>query len=89
MSCTPGKVCVDGITEVHGEKVFVMKFIQGRNPFWANKVFFAKFNPKATWLDDLEPALGEKAFFFEKGMDDFVENYRHEHEDAHEVKESF
>jgi len=89
MSCTPGKVCVDGVTEVHGEKVFVMKFIQGRNPYWANKVFFAKYNPKATWLDDLEPALDEDRFFFEQGMDEFVENYQHEHEDTHEVKESF
>ena len=89
MSCTPGKVCVDGVTEIHGEKVFVMKFIQGRNPYWANKVFFAKYNPKATWLDDLEPTLGEERFFFEQGMDEFVDNYQHEHEDSHEVKESF
>ena len=89
MSCTPGKVCVDGVTEIHGEKLFVMKFIQGRNPYWANKVFFAKYNPKATWLDDLEPTLGEERFFFEQGMDEFVGNYQHEHEDAHEVKESF
>ena len=50
---------------------------------------FAKYNPKATWLDDLEPTLGEERFFFEQGMDEFVGNYQHEHEDAHEVKESF
>ncbi len=59
MSCTPGKVLVDGITEIHGQKVFVLKFIQGRNPDWANEVFFAKFDETARWIDDLVPAFGQ------------------------------
>jgi hypothetical protein len=65
MSCTPGKVLVDGLAKIHGERVFVLKFIQGRDPDWANQVFFAKFDPNATWLDDLEPAFGDEKFFFE------------------------
>jgi len=60
MSCTPGKVLVDGVTEVNGQKVYVLKFIQGRNPEWVNQVFFAKYNEHARWLDDLEPAFGER-----------------------------
>lgn len=59
MSCTPGKVLVDGVTEVNGEKVYVLKFIQGRNPAWVNQVFFAKFDEHARWLDDLKPAFGD------------------------------
>src|SRR5690625_346882 len=51
MSAGPGKIEVQGITEFNGEKVFVLRFIQGRNPDWVQQPFFAKFDPKATWLD--------------------------------------
>ncbi|MFL3665148.1 MAG: KamA family radical SAM protein [Verrucomicrobiota bacterium] len=70
MSALPGKVLVDGITEVAGEKVFVLKFLQGRDPKWANRIFFAKFDPKATWMSDLQPAFGEERFFFEDAVDE-------------------
>ena len=69
MSASPGKVLVDGITEVGGEKVFVLKFLQGRDPGWVNRVFFAKYDSKATWLDDLKPAHGEDRFFFDRVME--------------------
>lgn len=65
MSAGPGKVEIQGITEIQGEKVFVLRFIQGRNPDWVQKPFFAKYDETATWLDDLKPAFGEKEFFFE------------------------
>lgn len=65
MSCTPGKVRICGITEIQGEKVFVLEFIQGRNSQWAIRPFFAKYDPKALWMDDLQPAFGNEEFFFE------------------------
>ena len=65
MSAGPGKVEVQGVTEVGGEKMFVLRFIQGRNPDWVQKPFFAKFDENATWLDHLQPALGQKEFFYE------------------------
>ena len=65
MSAGPGKVQVLGVSEVAGEKVFVLQFLQGRNHDWATRPFFAKYKPDAIWLDDLEPAFGEKEFFFE------------------------
>ncbi|WP_299456270.1 lysine 2,3-aminomutase [uncultured Microscilla sp.] len=65
MSAGPGKVQVLGITEIHGEKVFALQFLQGRNPDWVCRPFFAKYDPKAIWLDDLYPAFGESKFFFE------------------------
>ncbi len=65
MSANPGKVAIDGITEINGEKVFVLHFIQGRSSQWVNKPFFAKYDTKATWLDELKPAFGEKEFFYE------------------------
>lgn len=42
MSATPGKVQVVDITNVAGEKVFVLRFLQARNPEWCKEVFFAK-----------------------------------------------
>lgn len=68
MSATPGKVLVDDITEVNGEKVFVLKLLQGRDPAWVGKTFFAKYDAKANWVDQLTPAFGEKEFFFEEGL---------------------
>ena len=65
MSADPGKVEIQGITEINGEKVFVCRFIQARNPDWVQRPFFAKFDEHATWLNDLKPAFGERKFFFE------------------------
>ena len=65
MSAGPGKVEVQGITEINGEKVFVLRFIQGRSADWVQRPFFARFDPDATWLDQLKPAGGEPQFFFE------------------------
>lgn len=66
MSDTPGKIQLLGVTEVKGEKVFVLRFLQGRNPRWVDIPFFAEYDPKATWFNQLKPAFGEKEFFFEK-----------------------
>jgi hypothetical protein len=66
MSCEPGKVQVLGVQEVQGEKVYVLRFLQGRDPKWVDVPFFAKYDPKATWFDQLEPAFGKERFFFEE-----------------------
>ncbi len=65
MSCMPGKIVVDGITTLQGERVFVLKFLQGRNPEWSGRIFFARFDDNASWIDELTPAFGEERFFFE------------------------
>ena len=65
MSASPGKVEVQGVTEVAGEKVFVLRFIQGRNPDWVQRPFFAKFDDQATWLNHLKPAFGEEKWFWQ------------------------
>lgn len=64
MSAAPGKVEIQGITEISGEKVFVLRFIQARNPEWVQRPFFAKYDESAMWLDHLVPAFGEQKFFF-------------------------
>lgn len=66
MSCDPGKVHILGIETILNEKVFVLKFLQARNPAWNDRVFFAKYDETAIWLNDLKPAFGENEFFYEK-----------------------
>jgi L-lysine 2,3-aminomutase len=73
MSCDPGKVHYLGPAEVAGEKVMMFKFLQGRNPAWADKPFFAKYDDKAVWLDDLVPAFGQDKFFFEDEFQQIVQ----------------
>lgn len=63
MSADPGKVVVLGTQQVLDEKVFVLAFLQGRKPEWVGKPFFARFDPQATWLDELRPVTGERFFF--------------------------
>ena len=65
MSDHPGKIQVLGVQEVKGEKIFVLRFIQARNPAWVDIPFFAQYDPKATWFSQLKPAFGEEKFFFQ------------------------
>ena len=68
MSATPGKVMVDGVATIDGERVFVLKMVQARDPGWVNRVFFAQFDSQTTWLDELRPAFGDQQFFFEPNI---------------------
>jgi hypothetical protein len=69
MSCTPGKVQFLGVSEIPYEgktkKIMTLRFLQGRNPDWVAKPFFAEYDEKARWIDDLKPAFGEDTFFYE------------------------
>jgi KamA family protein len=60
MSATPGKVCVDGVTEIDGRKVFVLHLIQSRDPSLVGRPFFAEYDPSAVWLTDLRPAFADR-----------------------------
>jgi KamA family protein len=75
MSATPGKVQILGVSEVNGEKTIVLRFLQGRDPDWVVRPFFAKYDEKAIWLDQLKPAFGGDKFFFEEEL----ESLFHEH----------
>ncbi|MGQ1785984.1 KamA family radical SAM protein [Saccharicrinis sp. GN24d3] len=68
MSCTPGKIRVIGVTEIKGEKIIALEFIQGRNSDWAARPFFAKYDCQAQWIDDLYPAFGGGDFFYEEEL---------------------
>jgi KamA family protein len=68
MSALPGKVSVDGITEVAGQRYFVLSLLQGRDPDWCRRPFLAEYDPEATWLTDLRPGLGADEFFYESPL---------------------
>ncbi len=72
MSALPGKVAIEGISEINGQKVFVLNLLQGRNPDWCKKPFFAKYNPRATWLSDLQPSFGEDKFFYQDELNELI-----------------
>ena len=71
MSATPGKIRMLGVAEVNGEKVMVLDFLQGRNSDWVGRPFFAKYNPEAMWIDELEPAFSDE-FFYEKELEEML-----------------
>ncbi len=64
MSAFPGKVHVLGVQEVGGEKAFVLEYLQCRRGELVRQPFFAKFDPNATWFDELEPLTAADAEFF-------------------------
>jgi KamA family protein len=66
MSATPGKVHVLGVSEINGQKVMALQLLQGRESEWVGVPFFAKYDENAIWLDDLQPAFGERFFFEDK-----------------------
>lgn len=46
MSAGPGKVEIQGIAEIKGEKVFVLRFIQARNSDWVQQPFLRNSTQK-------------------------------------------
>lgn len=72
MSCLPGKVQVLGMAEIYNRKVLTFRMIQGRNPDWAARPFFAEYDEDAVWYTDLKPTLGEEKFFFQDELEDIL-----------------
>ncbi len=64
MSCFPGKCHILGVTEIGGKRAFALEFLQAREPDLVRRPFFAKYDPKATWYDQLEPfSAADEPFF--------------------------
>ncbi|PRP93827.1 putative L-lysine 2,3-aminomutase [Enhygromyxa salina] len=74
MSAFPGKVLIDGVAEIAGERVFALQLLQARNPSLVRQPFYAKFDPQASWFSDLRPAFGAEQFFFESASESGFES---------------
>ena len=66
MSAFPGKVRVLGVTSIQGVRVFIVEYLQARRPELVRIPFFAKYDPDATWYDQLEPAFESDRPFFQE-----------------------
>ncbi|MET0067020.1 MAG: lysine 2,3-aminomutase [Candidatus Thiodiazotropha sp.] len=64
MSADPGKVEIQGVTRINGQKVFVLRYIQARDPSLVQRPFFARFDDQATWFDQLQPFDEDSRRFF-------------------------
>ncbi len=74
MSCLPGKVMITGVDQAENEKFFVLQMLQARNPDWVLKPFYASWDEKATWYDELKPAFGQDKFFFSDELDEMLKS---------------
>lgn len=73
MSCLPGKIQILGVGEVDGKRVLVLRMIQGRNPDWVDRPFFAAYDEDAAWYNELSPAFGQARFFYEDELDTILQ----------------
>lgn len=64
MSALPGKVHILGTSTVDGQPVFVLEYLQARDPNLVRRPFFARWDAHATWFDELEPARDADRPFF-------------------------
>ncbi len=66
MTSSAGKISVLGECIVGGEKAFALKFTEGRNMEWLDRVFLAKFDEQQHTVDLLEPFDTPEFFFREE-----------------------
>ena len=63
MTTSAGKISILGRAQVHGETVFALKFTEGRNMEWLDRVFLAKFDEHINNVAVLEPYDTDEFFF--------------------------
>ncbi len=66
MTSSAGKISLLGEVEVNGEKAFALKFNEGRNIKWLDKVFLTKWDEKENTIEKLVPYDTETHFFEEE-----------------------
>jgi hypothetical protein len=64
MSTLPGKVHILGMAHVDGQRAFVLNYLQARRAELVRRPFFARFDPAATWFDELEPLTEHDREYF-------------------------
>jgi len=63
MTTSAGKISILGTAEVHGETLFALKFSEGRNMEWLDKVFLARYDEHTNNVALLEPYDTDEFFF--------------------------
>jgi lysine 2,3-aminomutase len=73
MTSSAGKVSIIGTTEVKGEKLFALKFTEGRNMEWLDKVILAKYDEIQNTVEKLTPFETGK-YFYEDELKEIEQN---------------
>ena len=63
MTTSAGKISLMGLVEVNGETAIAMKFTEGRNMEWLDKVFLAKYDARENNVGSLTPFDTDDFFF--------------------------
>jgi L-lysine 2,3-aminomutase len=63
MTSSAGKISLLGTTVIDGEKLFVLKFNEGRDMDWTETVYLAKFDEKENTISKLKPYKADKHFY--------------------------
>lgn len=63
MTSSAGKISLLGTCQVNGETVIALKFNEGRNMDWMDKVYLAKYDEKQNTIEKLLPYQGDKHFY--------------------------
>ena len=63
MTSSAGKISLLGTVEVGGKKAFALKFNEGRNMEWLDKVYLAKYDDQENTIEKLKPFDTEKYFY--------------------------
>ncbi len=63
MTSSAGKISLLGTVEVNGETLFALKFNEGRNMEWMDKVFLAKYDERENIIANLKPYNADKHFY--------------------------
>jgi len=66
MTSSAGKISLLGTVEVDGETAFALKFNEGRNMEWLDKVYLAKYDEQENTIEKLKPFDTEKYFYEEE-----------------------
>lgn len=69
MTTSAGKISILGTAEVRGETVFALKFTEGRDMGWLDRVFLAKYDRTTSDVAKLEP-YDTRRFFFDGELAD-------------------
>jgi len=63
MTSSAGKISLIGTLELDGEKLFALKFNEGRNMEWMDRVYLAHFDEKQNTISNLKPYKADKHFY--------------------------
>jgi L-lysine 2,3-aminomutase len=84
MTSSAGKISILGTVELHGEKLFALKFNEARNMEWMDKVYLARYDEHQNTIANLVPFGAEKHFYedelheIENMLHDSIESTRHQ-----------